>query len=739
MKFTEKKVYSQNGEDGVIKSIFDEIGTITKIFVEIGCEDGTECNTRALSDEQGWDGVRLDKNYQNEERKIFKRTVDVENCNEILHQLDIPLEFDLLSLDIDFNDFHILRTILGEFAPRVIVVEYNSSLGPDADLVVPYMPDHIWDRTNYFGASYTAFERLAEVFGYRVVYGESQGVNLFLVRSEVIGGRELSAGSHFRPPGYGGGAGHPADRSGRKYLSSKHYLLPGVKTAVTPFGRISFFQNDVYIGAVFAGGRYWDEAALVEISRQLADGIAGQVLDIGAHVGSHSIALAALNPSLRFCCFEPQFPLFLLAERNIHENNLSHRIEAYNAAAGHAAATFTLSQTIIAEESNLEQPVEYGTSIAVNLGGMQFGHGGQECRVLRIDDMAFSSVVYVKIDVEGAEPLAFHGMQRLLANNLPFVYFEDRDDRRLSLETLDTLGVPPEVREFSPARYLASLGYRIERLGLDYLAIPSATPRGLRIPRATETDRIPACIFQTWKSKTEFPPNFAHWLSTFDAFNPGFEHIIWDDFDNRHFISSTFPWFLPIYDAYPKEIYRADAVRYFFLYMFGGIYSDMDTECLKPLDYLLDRADVLLGRMGSDPHHPHSIPNATMASRPRQEFWLFVIWMLMDAAKRSAGPEASTGPIVLKSAADLYLARDPLWVRSAIQTIVDLLPPQLRPRRNPCKIEILPPREWYAIDWTDPIHQRLRREILGKGPLDAKTARTLFPNSSVISYWAHTW
>ncbi|MGH7046836.1 MAG: glycosyltransferase, partial [Stellaceae bacterium] len=112
---------------------------------------------------------------------------------------------------------------------------------------------------------------------------------------------------------------------------------------------------------------------------------------------------------------------------------------------------------------------------------------------------------------------------------------------------------------------------------------------------AANTDSIPRSIFQTWKSKTDIPAKFSHWQSTFDRINPDFRHIVWDDDDNRQFIASYYEWFLPIYDSYPREIYRVDAVRYFYLYTFGGIYADMDTECLRPLAPLLGRGDVLLG------------------------------------------------------------------------------------------------------------------------------------------------
>ena len=173
----------------------------------------------------------------------------------------------------------------------------------------------------------------------------------------------------------------------------------------------------------------------------------------------------------------------------------------------------------------------------------------------------------------------------------------------------------------------------------------------------TTLTQIPCRIFQTWKTKHHLPPLFSQWSRTFRDMNPEFVYDLWDDQDNLHFIQEEFPWFLASYQGYPAEIYRADAVRYFYLYKFGGIYADLDTECLRPLGGLLTLADVLLGRMGSDATFAHSIPNAIMASKPRQEFWLLVIYLLMRRATHIGRPEVLTGPVLLKTAVDLYLTR----------------------------------------------------------------------------------
>ncbi len=134
-----------------------------------------------------------------------------------------------------------------------------------------------------------------------------------------------------------------------------------------------------------------------------------------------------------------------------------------------------------------------------------------------------------------------------------------------------------------------------------------------------------------------------------------------------------------------------------------------------------------------------------MAAKPRQEFWLLVIWLLVVAATRTRWlePEEVTGPVVLKSAADLYLAQARRAarskVRSAIREVANLLPADLHPKPKPSNLKILPSREWFAIDWTDPIHLQFSQQIVEHDLLDEASKMKLFPESSVVSYWAHSW
>ena len=177
----EKKKYSQNGEDGIIESIFKHIGTKNKMFVEIGVGDGTENNTRNLA-EQGWKGRWLSlppvKHIPSGVEFVVAK-VTAENVNSLFGNL--PKDLDLLSIDIDGNDYWVWKA-LETVSPRVMVMEYNAFLPPPIARTIRYDPDFNWAFTDYFGASLCALDKLARSKGYSLLCCDSRGVNAFFVK-----------------------------------------------------------------------------------------------------------------------------------------------------------------------------------------------------------------------------------------------------------------------------------------------------------------------------------------------------------------------------------------------------------------------------------------------------------------------------------------------------------------------------------------------------------------------------
>lgn len=105
---------------------------------------------------------------------------------------------------------------------------------------------------------------------------------------------------------------------------------------------------------------------------------------------------------------------------------------------------------------------------------------------------------------------------------------------------------------------------------------------------------IPKILHQTWKTKN-IPIHFQDWQQSCKQLHPHWQYRLWTDADNRLFIETHFPWFLATYDQYPTNIMRVDAVRYFILLYHGGVFLDLDYECLSCLDSLIADQRFVIG------------------------------------------------------------------------------------------------------------------------------------------------
>lgn len=180
----EFKYYSQNGEDGIMDIIFYKIGVLNKYFVEFGSADGFECNTRYYREIKGWSGLWMDGG-DHKDNFIKKEFITAENIEELFKKYNVPSEFDLLSIDIDFNDYWVWEAIKN-YNPRVVVIEYNGSIPPSKSLTVKYEPTRSFDGTNYFGGSLLALKKLGDTKGYKLVACDNDGVNAIFIREDLF-------------------------------------------------------------------------------------------------------------------------------------------------------------------------------------------------------------------------------------------------------------------------------------------------------------------------------------------------------------------------------------------------------------------------------------------------------------------------------------------------------------------------------------------------------------------------
>ena len=234
----EQKIFSQNGEDGITMKLIELLyngNNNDKFYVEFGVSDGTECNTRILRNKYNWNGLQMDGNHENDSINLRKEFITKENIVELFIKYNVPQKINLLSVDIDFNDFYCLKEILENYVCDIIICEYNATHLETEDKIVTYEKNGQWDGSNYFGASLLSLCKLGEKYNYSLVYCNQNGVNCFFIHNDIINNNlQFTAFKNeytqslyerckliYKPAGYGYGpnGGHLQDPYNRKYIS----------------------------------------------------------------------------------------------------------------------------------------------------------------------------------------------------------------------------------------------------------------------------------------------------------------------------------------------------------------------------------------------------------------------------------------------------------------------------------------------------------------------------------------
>ncbi|RDW74373.1 glycosyltransferase family 32 protein [Aspergillus mulundensis] len=315
-------------------------------------------------------------------------------------------------------------------------------------------------------------------------------------------------------------------------------------------------------------------------------------------------------------------------------------------------------------------------------------------------------------------------------------------------------------------------------------ASPSVSAQDL-LSRPISTDRtsIPKIIHQTWfPAGSNMSESAQTWVATMRAQNPAWEYVLWDDETDELLVEKYLPWFLETYRSLPKEINRADMARNFYMYLFGGMYADVDTEALRPVDALFAAHEVplrshlditstsgttrvqraFMGRMAHtlDPEGLGAIPNGWMASPPGHPFWLLPVLYVLENPKGDGSVEGMTGPGILGPLIKQYYSttigvggdslRRQLCTRiQSIQPGWDLFCPSAgyveeEESENLSHSLVLLPREQvYPFSWADDGDIKVCLGQKHNEAFDAEKCKQrmgvdLWP-SYFITYCTHTW
>jgi glycosyltransferase involved in cell wall biosynthesis len=192
----ERKISSQNGEDGIILELFARLRVNDPYFVEFGAEMGLECNTALLSRSYGWKGMLIEGGAESFEALRRNYTgfpgvrpvhamIDRENIAGIFQANGVPHDLDLLSIDIDGNDYYVWEA-LAAYRARVVVIEFNPAYPPPHRWVMAYNPRHVWQGNDYYGASLSSLAALGKRLGYALLGIDKNAVNAFFVRRDLL-------------------------------------------------------------------------------------------------------------------------------------------------------------------------------------------------------------------------------------------------------------------------------------------------------------------------------------------------------------------------------------------------------------------------------------------------------------------------------------------------------------------------------------------------------------------------
>ena len=188
-----KNCYSQSDEDGLTLEIIKRIGISNGVFAEFGVGDGKENNTLILLG-LNWRGFwcggeNLAFSIPNNSRLLYyKKWINKENICSLMKDGMQDLDektVDLISLDLDGNDLYFCENLLENgYKPKVFIVEYNAKFPPPLEFSIDYDPTHIWDDSDYQGASLQSFANLFEKFEYSLICcNAATGANAFFVQN----------------------------------------------------------------------------------------------------------------------------------------------------------------------------------------------------------------------------------------------------------------------------------------------------------------------------------------------------------------------------------------------------------------------------------------------------------------------------------------------------------------------------------------------------------------------------
>jgi hypothetical protein len=185
-----KNVYSQNGEDGIVEELLKRLNINNGWVCEFGAWDGIYLSNTFNLVKKGFNAVFIEGDVNRYEDLLktvnnYKNIIPINafvdynetpnSLDALLNKTDIPIDFDILSIDIDSYDYQIWKS-LKKYQPKIVIIEINSSVNTDINY-------HIHETNKYQGTGFKPTFDLGLEKGYTFVLHTG---NMFLIRNDLF-------------------------------------------------------------------------------------------------------------------------------------------------------------------------------------------------------------------------------------------------------------------------------------------------------------------------------------------------------------------------------------------------------------------------------------------------------------------------------------------------------------------------------------------------------------------------
>jgi FkbM family methyltransferase len=208
----------------------------------------------------------------------------------------------------------------------------------------------------------------------------------------------------------------------------KHKVIPKNEYLIcfdTKYGKIFLNKNDKYFVDVFSKNEYWDDKQLCILKDKYIPNDKN-ILEIGAHSGTSTIFYSTiLKENNIIYAFEPQKQMFTILNKNVKINNLDSKIKTFN------SAIFCKTGQINMHSEDVDGPSKGNISKLqsenkeINYGGICLGKNGELTSCIKLDDLDFENIGYIRCDAQGAEPFIFSAATQFIKNHRPVILYED--------------------------------------------------------------------------------------------------------------------------------------------------------------------------------------------------------------------------------------------------------------------------------------------------------------------------